>query len=120
MTKEELNKNNDKHKYLKEYDKNNSFYDEEEQARLFRQAVEEFRNAGKENMTPLNNNSPQEDLGTNPDPNANILPANKPKKCCWNCLKVILSETALEQYFEEKVMKFKVVKILINNIIILN
>lgn len=40
----------------------------------------------------------------------NLLPANKEKKCCWNCLKVLLKEKAIDKNFEEKIIKLKVVK----------
>ena len=39
----------------------------------------------------------------------NLLPANKDKKCCWNCLKTLLEENSIEKTFEEKIIKEKVV-----------
>ena len=43
--------------------------------------------------------------------NMNLLPANKEKRCCWNCLKVLLKDKAIDKHFEEKIIKLKVVKI---------
>lgn len=40
----------------------------------------------------------------------NLLPANKEKSCCWNCLKVLLKDQAIDKHFEEKIIKLKVVK----------
>ena len=40
----------------------------------------------------------------------NLLPSNKEKKCCWNCLKVILKEKSIDKHFDEKIIKLKVVK----------
>jgi hypothetical protein len=39
----------------------------------------------------------------------NLLPLGIDKECCWNCLKVIVKENAVSYYFEEKVIKLKVV-----------
>jgi len=78
-----------------------STYDEKEQERLFREAVNEFRGV-KDNVSS--------EFATGTDPiTSNLLPVNKERKCCWNCMKVILTENALEHYFEEKIMKYKVV-----------
>jgi uncharacterized protein YllA (UPF0747 family) len=96
-------------------------YDEEEQARLFREAVENFRRGGDldNQMVQINKNKNkdiksviQSELGTSPenfDPNSSMLPANKERSCCWNCLKIILSEGSIKHIFEEKIMKLKVV-----------
>jgi hypothetical protein len=40
----------------------------------------------------------------------NLLPANKEKRCCWNCFKVLLKDQAIDKHFEEKIIKLKVVK----------
>ncbi len=73
-------------------------YNEQEQARLFKEAVEEFRK-----------NKPIES-GTIPD--TPFLPINKRKDCCWTCVKVVLAEEAIEKVFEDKLMKLKVVILL--------
>ncbi len=39
----------------------------------------------------------------------NLLPANKEKRCCWNCLKVLIKDESFEKHFEEKIIKLKVV-----------
>lgn len=43
------------------------------------------------------------------DADMNLLPANKEKRCCWNCLKVLLKDQAIDKHFEEKIIKLKVV-----------
>jgi len=50
------------------------------------------------------------EFGTDPLVEDDLLPANKERKCCWNCMKVILKENSIEHYFQEKIMKYKVVK----------
>jgi hypothetical protein len=87
---------------------NNDEYDEEEQARLFRKAVEEFRNGKTEAKTEKESKG---ESGTDPVENSDLLPVNKERRCCWNCLKVILSTDSIEHYFQEKIMKYKVVNI---------
>ena len=42
----------------------------------------------------------------------NLLPANKEKRCCWNCLKVLLKENSIDKNFQEKIIKLKVVNII--------
>ncbi len=39
----------------------------------------------------------------------NLLPINKEKRCCWNCLKVLLEENSISKRFDEKIIKLKVV-----------
>lgn len=39
----------------------------------------------------------------------NLPPIGKDKHCCWNCLKII-KEKAIEEYFNENIIKLKVVK----------
>lgn len=56
------------------------------------------------------------EFGTDPMIQDEFLPINKNKKCCWNCLKVILEENSIEHFFEEKIMKNKVVIYLIYNL----
>lgn len=41
----------------------------------------------------------------------NLAPLGKEKQCCWNCLKFI-KENQIEEYFNEKIIKLKVVKII--------
>lgn len=79
-------------------------YDEELQAKLFKQAVEEFRTR-KNSQSENKQQTSEIQIDTMND----LLPANKEKNCCWNCLKVILKEDAFEHYFEEKIIKLKVV-----------
>lgn len=94
------------------------FYDEEEQSRLFKEAVENFRQGVEidDQTYKLNKNkdfkSVTHELGTSPDIlncNTSMLPTNKERSCCWNCLKIILSEESIKHRFEEKIMKLKVV-----------
>jgi len=42
--------------------------------------------------------------------NINILPLNKDKKCCWNCLKVLLEENSIQKKFDEKIIKGNIVR----------
>jgi hypothetical protein len=70
-------------------------FDEEEQARLFKQAVEEFRRGKAQESATI--------------PETNYLPINKKRDCCWTCFKVILEENSLQEIFEDKIMKVKVV-----------
>jgi hypothetical protein len=78
-------------------------YDEELQQRLFREAVEAFR-TGK-NISDLL----VEKAEIETEPITDLLPANKEKRCCWNCLKVLIKEDCVEHVFSEKVIKNKVV-----------
>jgi hypothetical protein len=39
----------------------------------------------------------------------NLPPLGKEKQCCWNCLKII-KDNPIEEYFNEKIIKLKVVK----------
>jgi hypothetical protein len=39
----------------------------------------------------------------------NLLPLNIEKQACWNCLKVIVKDLAISHYFDEKLIKLKVV-----------
>jgi hypothetical protein len=103
------------HKNIPSQDKNikpieEDTYNEEEQARLFKEAIENFR---KPNQTPSSASEIiGKELGTsseNLDPNSSMLPANRERSCCWNCLKMILAEGSIHHVFEEKIMKLKVV-----------
>jgi hypothetical protein len=76
-------------------------FDEEEQARLFKEAVEEFRKGKPKESATISE--------------TNYLPVNKKRDCCWTCFKVILEESSLQEIFEDKIMKIKVVIFLIYN-----
>lgn len=43
------------------------------------------------------------------DADMNLLPVNKEKRCCWNCLKVLLEENSISRMYNEKIIKLKVV-----------
>jgi hypothetical protein len=68
---------------------------------------------GKENLSYADSNDLNSltlfEFGTDPIVEDDLLPANKERKCCWNCMKVILKENSIEHYFQEKIMKYKVV-----------
>jgi hypothetical protein len=41
----------------------------------------------------------------------NLLPIGIDKQCCWNCLKIVATDSAVSHYFDDKVIKLKVVNI---------
>jgi hypothetical protein len=58
-----------------------------------------------------NNNKVIDGVETCTDANFdNLLPLGKDKQCCWNCLKII-KENPIEEYFNENIIKLKVVKL---------
>jgi hypothetical protein len=62
-------------------------------------------------------NNKVEGVETSTDVNFDSLPPlGKDKQCCWNCLKIIKNDP-IEEYFNEKIIKLKVVKIF--NIVLL-
>ncbi len=44
------------------------------------------------------------------DAGMNLLPSNKEKTCCWSCLKVLIKDQSIEKFYDEKIIKLKVVK----------
>ena len=74
-----------------------------------REFPDKFKSRILEKISVIKNNCPvvtEFATDTNID---NLDPLGKEKQCCWNCLKFI-KETIIEEHFNEKIIKLKVVK----------